>query len=59
MEQRNDLPRNGIDRCEVRSLVEITTIARKRQVVSVVDPAVLSGNDVFDVESEIDRVWGR
>jgi hypothetical protein len=40
-------------RCEIRALVEITTVAGQGKVINVVAPAMLPGNDMLDVVRQV------
>jgi hypothetical protein len=49
MEQRHDIVIRRVDSCQIRSFVQVATIASEREVLEVVRAAVLSRGDVFDV----------
>ena len=42
--------RGQVNAGEVRALVKITLRARKREIAGIVRPAMLAGNDMFDVK---------
>jgi hypothetical protein len=49
VEEGNKLATEGIHTREVRSLAKITAVAGEREIVGVIAPAVLFGNDMLDV----------
>ena len=53
MKQRNDLARLRVNPGQVRALVQVTEVAGEGEVGRVVVSAVLSRDDVLDVESEV------
>ena len=50
MEQRDRPTGHGIDACQIWPLMDVATVACQRQVIRVIAPAMLSRDDVFDVE---------
>ena len=50
MKQRRYLRRFGIYACQVRTLLEISVPTGKREIVELGGPAVLAGDDVFDMK---------
>jgi hypothetical protein len=49
MKEADNLPRLGINPGQIRTLTEITAVARERQVIGIVGSAVLLRDDVLDV----------
>lgn len=50
MEQRRDFTADGIDPGQIRAFVEIAIDAGEAEVLQIVPAAVLSGDDVLDME---------
>ncbi len=53
IEQSNHLARQRINGAQIWALKPVAQITRQRQVLNIVQAAVLDGNDVFEVEGEI------
>lgn len=49
MKEGRNLAAEWIDTREVRSLAKIATVARQREIVDIIAPAVLFGDDMLDV----------
>jgi hypothetical protein len=49
LEEGHKLAAEGIHAREVRSLTKITAVAGQREIVDVIAPAVLFGDDMLDV----------
>lgn len=52
MIKRHDLPRLRVDARQVATFVQITLGARQGQIIEVILTAVLTGNDVLDMERD-------
>ena len=49
VEEGNKLAAEGIHTRKVRSFAKITAVAGQREIIGVIAPAVLFGDDMFDV----------
>lgn len=59
MENGRNLTRHRIDRRQIRSLEEVTPIAREAQVVLIICSPVLAGANVLDVEGDARNALGQ
>jgi len=56
MEQSHDLSRGWIDAGEIGTLVQIAVDASEREILLIIAPPVLAGNDVLDMQSGKRRI---
>jgi hypothetical protein len=49
VKERHELTAGGIHAREIGTFAEIATVAGEREIVNVIAPSVLLGNDVLDV----------
>jgi len=53
VEQRYQLARQRVNTRDVRTFVKVAVVAGEREVIENVRASVLSGDDMFDMESEV------